>query len=258
MTITEVLNKEDQKKFIMLPFSVYKNNSFWIPPIIKDEYKIFNLETNPTLNFCDAKYWIAEDNGRCVGRIAAIINHNYNEKIGEKKGRFSRLEFENDPAIGKTLIETAEKWLRNQGMKKVHGPLGFTNLDLQGLLIEGFDEVPSIASVYHMPYYKEVVESFGYEKENDWIEFRLELDNKIPDKVIRLVDMIKKRYKLSVKSFKNTKELLPYGNEVFSLLNKAFDELPYVSEFETFSIWNQAHNESAQKTKSNGSFTHRS
>lgn len=147
-------------------------------------------------------------------------------------GRFSRLEFENNPSIGKTLLETAEKWLRDKGMKKIHGPLGFTNLDLQGLLIEGFDRLPSIASVYHLPYYGEVVESFGYTKENDWVEFRLELDEEIPDKVVRLVDMIKKRYKLSVNSFKSTKELTPYGQEVFSLLNKAFDELPYVSEFD--------------------------
>lgn len=232
MTIKEVTSKEDQKKFVMLPFSLYKGNAYWVPPIIKDEYKIFNLETNPALNFCEAKYWIAEEDGRCVGRIAAIINHNYNKKIAEKKGRFSRLEFENRPAIGKTLLETAEKWLRDKSMVKVHGPLGFTNLDLQGLLIEGFDRLPSIASVYHLPYYSEVIDSFGYEKENDWVEFRLELGDEILDKAVRLVDMIKKRYKISVVSFKSTKELIPFGNEVFSLLNKAFDELPYVSEFD--------------------------
>ncbi|PLW93620.1 MAG: hypothetical protein C0592_05540 [Marinilabiliales bacterium] len=232
MTITEVKSKEEKKKFVMLPFEIYKGNAYWIPPIIKDEYKIFNTETNPALKYCDANYWIAEENGKCVGRIAAIINHNYNEKIGEKMGRFSRLEFENNPSIAKTLLETAEKWLRGKGMTKVHGPLGFTNLDLQGLLIEGFDRMPSIASVYHLPYYGEVIEDFGYEKENDWVEFRLELDDDVPEKAVRLVDMIKKRYKLSVKSFKTTKELIPFGEEVFTLLNKAFDELPYVSEFD--------------------------
>ncbi|MBN2730751.1 MAG: hypothetical protein JXR53_16120 [Bacteroidales bacterium] len=232
MTITEVKTKEQKKKFVMLPFSLYKNNAYWIPPIIKDEYKFFNVETNPTLKFCDANYWIAEESGRCVGRIAAIINHNYNEKIGEKMGRFSRIEFENIPDLGEALIETAEKWLKENGMSKVHGPLGFTNLDLQGLLIEGFDRLPSIASVYHMPYYADAIEKCGYEKENDWVEFRLELDDEIPEKAVRLVEMIKKRYNLSVRSFSNSKELAPYSAEVFTLLNKAFDELPYVSKFD--------------------------
>lgn len=232
MTITEVKSKEQIKKFVMLPFHIYKGNEYWIPPIIKDEYKIFNKKTNPALKYCDARYWIAEENGRCVGRISAIINHNYNKKIGEKMGRFSRLEFENNPSIAKNLLETAEKWLRSKGMSKIHGPLGFTNLDLQGLLVEGFDRLPSIASVYHLPYYKEVIEDLGYEKENDWVEFRLELDAEIPEKALRLVNTIKQRYKLTVKSFKSTKELIPYGKKVFDLLNKAFDELPYVSEFD--------------------------
>lgn len=232
MKIKEVTSKSDKKKFVMLPFKLYKNNSYWIPPTIKDEYKIFDIETNPALSYCDAKYWIAKEDGKCIGRISAIINHNYNKKIGEKMGRFARLEFENIPELGSTLLEVAEKWLKEQGMEKVHGPLGFTNLDNQGLLIEGFDRLPSIASVYHLPYYSDVIENCGYEKENDWVEFRLELDDKIPDKAIRLVDMIKRRYKLKVLSFNSTKELLPYGKEIFTLLNKAFDELPYVSEFD--------------------------
>jgi len=232
MTIKTVQTKRDQKEFIMLPFELYKGNSFWIPPLIGDEYKIFNAKTNPAMNFCDSCFWIAEENGKTVGRIAAIINHRYNEKIGAKMGRFSRLECINDQDVAAALLRTAEDWLREKGMTMVHGPLGFTNLDLQGLLIEGFDHLPSIASVYHHAYYLPLIEKCGYSKENDWLEFRLKLEDHIPEKVTRMVEMIKTRYHLRVISFSKRKEMFPYAHKLFTLLNVAFDELPYVSAFD--------------------------
>lgn len=232
INIYDVISKKDQKAFIMLPFRLYKNNKQWVPPIINDEYKIFSLETNPALAYCDSCFWIAEKDNKVVGRIGAIINHRYNEKIGEKIGRFSRFECIDDFEVGSKLLATAENWLKQKGMTKVHGPLGFTNLDLQGLLIRGFEYIPSIASVYHLPYYKDIIEKCGYEKENDWLEFRLTLESNIPEKVTRMVDLIRNRYKLRTISFKKKKELLPYANELFELLNVAFDELPYVSEFD--------------------------
>ncbi|MGD9494083.1 MAG: N-acetyltransferase [Bacteroidales bacterium] len=232
MTIKKVETRKDQKAFIMLPFELYKDNSYWIPPIIKDEYKIFSKATNPAMDFCDSCFWIAEENGKTIGRIAAIINHRYNEKVSEKLGRFSRLESINDGDVIGALLHTAEDWLREKGMTKVHGPLGFTNLDLQGLLVEGFDHLPSIASVYHHPYYQTHIEKNGYEKENDWLEFRLKLEDHIPEKATRMVDLIKKRFNLRVISFKSKKEMLPYANKLFTLLNSAFEELPYVSAFD--------------------------
>ncbi|KAF5043249.1 hypothetical protein DSECCO2_504170 [anaerobic digester metagenome] len=232
MTIKKVENRKDQKAFIMLPFELYKGNAFWIPPIIKDEYKIFNRETNPAMDFCDSCFWIAEENGKTIGRIAAIINHRYNEKVGEKLGRFSRLESIDDADVIAALLRTAEDWVREKGMTKIHGPLGFTNLDLQGLLIEGFDHLPSIASVYHHPYYQAHIEKCGYEKENDWLEFRLKLEDHIPEKATRMVDLIKTRFKLRVVSFKSKNEMLPYAHKLFTLLNAAFEELPYVSAFD--------------------------
>lgn len=232
ITIQLVSTRNDQKEFVKLPFKLYKNNSFWIPPLLKEEMKIFSIETNPVLGFCDAAFWIVKNGSETVGRIAAIINHRYNEKVNEKLGRFSRFECIDDPQVASLLLNTAENWLREKGMTRVHGPLGFTNLDLQGMLVEGFDHLPSIASVYHLPYYRQMIENAGYEKENDWVEFRLKLEDHIPEKATRLVDMIKTRYKLSVVHFNHTREMLPYTRELFSLLGRAFDELPYVSSFD--------------------------
>ena len=230
--IIPVTDKKSKKAFIELPFKIYKDNPYWIPPIKADEYKIFDLKTNPTLKFCDAKHWIAERNGKVVGRISAIVNHAYIKKIGKPYGRFSRFECIHDQEVAVALFETAENWLRERGMKYVHGPLGFTNLDLQGLLVEGFEELPSIASVYHLPYYKELVEALGYEKEMDWVEFRLDVTQEIPAKVVRLVTLIKERYGLEVKHFTSAGQMKKYAPYVFSVLNKAFDELPYVVPFD--------------------------
>lgn len=230
ISIKEVASSKDFKDFVNFPFELYKGNQFWIPPLKKDELKQLKPETNPAFEFCDAKFWTAWENNKCVGRIAAIINHNYNKKIGKKMGRFSRLEFVDNKEVSSLLIKTAENWLRDKGMEAVHGPLGFTNFDNQGLLIEGFDYLPSIASVMHYPYFQDHIENMGYLKENDWVEFRLKIE-KVPEKASRLAEIIKNRNKLEVIHFKEPKEFRSYLKDVFVLLNSAFDELPYVSAF---------------------------
>jgi GNAT superfamily N-acetyltransferase len=228
----EVVSEKDIKDFVNLPFEIYKGNTYWVPPIKKDERKSLIPKENPAYDFCDVQFWIVLKDGKCVGRIGAIINHKHNEKTGEKTGRISRTEFIDDPEVSKLLFTTAEKWLKEKGMENVQGPLGFTNLDTQGLLVEGFDHLQSAASVYHLPYYQEHFTAFGYEKEIDWVEFRLELGNNIPEKATRLADMIKTRYDLHVVSFKRTKDLLPYGHKIFGLLNLAFEELYSVVAFD--------------------------
>jgi len=152
--IKEVISDKDIKSFIHFPFELYKGDENWIPPLKKDEEKQLKPQTNPSYEFCDAKFWTAWTDKRCVGRIGAIINRLYNEKTGDKFGRISRMEFIDDPEISSALFNTAETWLKEKGMTTVHGPLGFNNLDNQGLLIEGFDYLPSVASVYHKPYYQ--------------------------------------------------------------------------------------------------------
>lgn len=233
LIIKEVKSNRDFKDFVDLPFAIYKNNSFWVPPIKKDELKSLKPETNPAFDFCDANFWIVLENEKCVGRIGAIINRKHIEKTGEKLGRISRAEFIDNFKVSELLFTTAETWLKSQGMSGVQGPLGFTNLDTQGLLVEGFDRLQSSASVYHHPYYQIHFEKFGYTKEIDWVEFRLQMAEQVNEKAAKLAELIKKRYDLKVITFSKTSELLPYGHKIFGLLNLAFEELFSVVAFDT-------------------------
>lgn len=230
ISIKAVSSAADYQHFVNFPFELYKGNKFWIPPLKKDELKQLKADTNPAFEFCDAQFWTAWDNKKCAGRIGAIINKTYNEKIAKKMGRFTRFEFVDDKKVSSLLLKTAEDWLIEKGVEAVHGPLGFTNFDNQGLLIEGFEYLPSVASVMHMPYYKEHIEELGYEKENDWVEFRLKIDE-VPEKATRLAEIIKKRNNLEVVHPKTTKDLSHILKDVFTLMEKSFDELPYVAKF---------------------------
>lgn len=225
ITIVQAQSKAELKEFVKFPFALYKGNNYWVPPIKSDELKSLQPTTNPAYEFCEAAFWLAKKDGKTVGRIGAIINKAANEKTGEQLARLTRLEFEDDTAISKALLEQAENWAKEKGMKGVHGPLGFTNLDHQAVQIEGFDYLPSVASEYHMPYYQKHIEALGYEKEIDWVEFRLKVLDEIPEKAVKLNELIKKRYNLSVVSFNNKEEMRPYAMKVFKLLNEAFDEL---------------------------------
>jgi len=222
--IKEVKEPKDYKDFINVQFDIYKGNTYWVPPIKKDEIKALKNEFNPAFRFCSAKFWIATKDGKCVGRIGAIINHKYNENNNVKIGRFTRGEFFDDLEISKKLFATAENWLKEQGMNEVQGPLGFTNLDHQGMLVEGFNHLPSAASEYHHAYYQNHLVKLGYEKEIDWIEFRLFFEG-MPEKAQRGAEIVMKRSDLTVKSFTKNSELQTYAVQLFEILNEAFKEL---------------------------------
>lgn len=229
--LKEVKDKKDLKQFVKLPFKLYKGNRYWIPPIIKDEMSQLSTDSNPFYKNVDAKFWTAWRDKECVGRIGALVNHEYNERNKVKNGRITRVEFIDDEEVSSALFQKAEKWLKDQGMEAVHGPLGINNLDNQGLLIEGFDHLPSIASVYHQPYYLKHFEKNAYKKENDWVEFRLTLGEKALAKGIRGSRIVKKRYGFEVVKFESNKEMMQILYPVFHLLNDAFRDLPYVTEF---------------------------
>jgi len=231
VNIIEVTNLPLRKSFVKLPFRIYKGNDFWAPPMIKDELKSMTPEHNPAFDFCRAKFWIAVKNGETAGRIGAIINDRYNEKKSENFGRITRSEFFDDEEVSSELFKTAETWLKQQGVEGVYGPLGFTNLDTQGLLVEGFDYLQSIGSVYHMPYYQKHFEKNGYAKEIDWIEFRLILHG-VPEKALRLAEIIKQRFKLNVINFHSKKDLAAYAPAILDLLNVSFEDLPFVVPFD--------------------------
>ena len=222
--VKEVTGTKGFKDFVNVQFDIYKDNNYWVPPLKKDEAKALQAEYNPAFRFCEAKFWVAYKNGKRVGRIGGIINEVYNNKTNTKVGRFSRAEFFDDNDVSKLLIETAEKWLKEKGMTEVQGPLGFTNLDHQGMLVEGFDHLPSAASEYHHAYYKDHLVKLGYEKEIDWLEFRLFLEG-MPEKAKRGAEIVKKRSNLTVKSFSNSSELKAYGPQLFEILNESFKDL---------------------------------
>ncbi|MDD4848801.1 MAG: GNAT family N-acetyltransferase [Bacteroidales bacterium] len=225
LIIREINNSSDRKKFVKLPFSLYKGNSYWVPPIINDELKTITPEQNPAFEFCTAKFWLAEDNGRVVGRIAGIINPKINEKNGEKIARLSRLEAVDDEKVFDLLIHTVEQWAKEQGMDGVSGPLGFTNLDHQGVLVQGFDQLAVVASDYHHEYYHRHLERLGYMKEMDWLEFRITMPKEIPDKVKRVASIVQQRSGYKVMHFTKTSEIIPYKDKIFEIFNESFDSL---------------------------------
>ncbi len=230
--VVPVSKSSDIRKFIDFPFSLYRSNRFWVPPLKKAETDILQPHKNPAWEHCDAQFWIALKNGKTAGRIGAIINRLHNEKTGEQLCRFTRMEFIDDPDVSAALMETAVHWAKKRGMNGVHGPLGFTNLDSQGMLIEGFDHLPSIASVYHMPYYQKHLDALGFEKEIDWLEFRLFVPREITDKVKKINELTKARYGFTVKTFTRIADVLPYGRRMFAVLNRAFEDLFSVVPFE--------------------------
>lgn len=231
LTIREVKTKSDRKKFVKLQFELYKNQKNWVPPMISDELHYLDPQTNPAFQYNQAKFFLAERNGKVVGRIGSIINKAYIEKTGINYIRFTKIEFTNDFEVSQALINKVIEIGKENGLDTIHGPLGFSNLDTQGLLIEGFDELQSIASVYHLPYYKEHFDKMGFEKETDWVEFHINLHQEVIDKGTKAAPMLKKRYGFEVKNFTSNKELMPYANEFFEALNEAFSVLPYVTPF---------------------------
>jgi GNAT superfamily N-acetyltransferase len=225
LVIKEVLTGKELNDFVNLPYQLYKTEKNWVPPLKMDERNALIPEKNPAFEICKVKLWVAYRDGKCVGRIGGIIIPLWIEKTGEKIGRFTRPEFINDIEVAKALFATVEEWIRSQGMVGMHGPMGFSNLDHQGLLIEGQDWLPSVGSDYHLAYYKDIYDQLGFQKEIDWLEFRITFPTELPEKSFKVADMLKTRYGLRILNFTSKKELSLYKTKVFDLYNKAFSEL---------------------------------
>ena len=223
--IKEVVTKQDLKQFIKFPFNLYSKNKYWIPPLIGEEQKNFSKEKNPAFEFCESCLWIAQSDHKVVGRIAGIINKRYNEKVGKNVARFGYVDFIDDEEVSSKLFSTAESWARAKGCSSIHGPLGFTDMDPEGMLVEGFEEYGTIATIYNFPYYPMHAEKHGYQKDIDWIEYELLTPKSIPDKVEKLAQAVAERYNLKVLEVKNQKQLLPYAHEIFHVLNSAYENI---------------------------------
>lgn len=225
LNIVEVKTVRDLKKFVGFPYKLYAKDKYWVPPLRYDEMSILRWDRNPAFEFCEARYWLAYRNNEIVGRVAGIINYRYNEIWGEKSAKFGWIDFINDEEVSGALLKTVETWAKDKGMTSVHGPLSFCGMDKEGALVEGFDELSTISTLYNFPYYKDHYEKSGYEKDIDWVEYELQVPKDIPEKVDRIGEVVLKRSKLRIADIKKTKDLLPYGKELFALLNDAYKDL---------------------------------
>jgi len=223
--IVEVKNKRDLKRFIAFPHQLYRGVPGWVPPLVMDELNTLDPEKNPAFAFCRARLWLAKQNGQIVGRIAGIINDHYVRDSGKKYARFGWIDFIDDEAVSAALLQTVESWAQENGLEAVHGPLGFCDLDKEGMLIEGFDELSMFITIYNFPYYPQHLEKLGYGKDTDWLEFEIKVPEKIPERIEKLNQLIEKRLNVTMVRFKTRKEILPYGQAIFKLLNDAYKSL---------------------------------
>ncbi len=225
--VREVKTKKELKKFIKFQMKLYEGNPYYVPQLIRDEMEIFDRKKNPAYEIGDTKLFLAYKEGKIVGRIAALVNRAANKKYNQKNLRFGWFDSINDIEVAKALFEKVEEWGRELGMETITGPQGFTDLDPEGMLIEGFEELQTIATIYNYPYYKELVEKLGFEKEIDYIEFQTKTpeDGKIPEKLLRTSKWVQERYGFKLMKFKNVKEAKKHGKELFDLLDEAYEEL---------------------------------
>lgn len=224
--LREVRSNKDLKKFVLFPHSLYKNHKYWIPPLIKSEMNTLRQDKNPAFDHCEAKYVLAYKNGKLVGRIAGIINRRFIEKWKKKNARFCWIDFIDDMEVSGALLNNIEQWALSMGMESITGPLGFvSSMDPRGILCEGFNEMPTISSVYNFEYYPKHFEAHGFNKETDYVEYEVKAPASIPEKAIKIRNLIIKRYKLKLLEVKKTKDMLPYGTQLFEVLNAAFEPL---------------------------------
>lgn len=220
------LKKSELRKFTNFQIKLYDGNPYYVPPLVSDEVQTLTPALNPASDFCEHACFMAFRDGKPVGRIAAIINHQVNNDYKQKNARFGFIDFINDFEVSEALLRTAEDWARSKGMKKIIGPLGFTDLDQEGMLVEGFEELSTMATIYNYPYYPEHLERLGYKKESDWVEFLMEVPEAIPDKYNRIADIVKRKYKLRVLKYTSRKRIKnEYGKALFHLINDAYKDL---------------------------------
>ena len=223
--IQDVRTPRDLKEFVRFPYRHYRGNPYWVPPLIQGEMSTLDRKKNPAFEYCDVAFWLALKDGRIAGRIAGIVNRKFVDIWKTPTAGFGWFETVDDREVSGALLETAENWARARGMTAVQGPMGLTNFDHQGLLIEGFDELPTIASAYNYPYYLSHLEDRGYEKVNDYLEFEVKPPKQIPEKAQRIADIVMKRKGIRLIKPGSKKELIPYAKDVFGIINRTYSHL---------------------------------
>ena len=230
VTIKKVENKAQMKQFIRFNYELYKENKYSVPDLYEDMLDTFS-DKNAAMDFCEAVYFLAYKDNKIVGRIAGIINNKANHTWNLKAVRFGYIDFIDDEEVSQALIKAVEDWGREKGMTEIQGPLGFTDMDAEGMLIEGFNELSTNATIYNYPYYPQHMEKMGFEKDADWIEMSIDVPTEVPDRMTRIAKIVMEKYGLHIKKFTSSKKLSEeYGHEIFEVINEAFKPLFGYSE----------------------------
>ena len=230
--IKRVETKKDLKRFIEFHYDLYKGNPYDVPNLYSDEVNTLSKNKNAAFDFCEAEYYLALKEGKIVGRVAAIINHKANEKWKKKDVRFGWIDFIDDIEVSRALFEAVEEYGRKKGMDDIVGPLGFTDMDPEGMLTWGFDKLGTMATIYNYEYYPQHMEKLGgWEKDNDYVEYYLVVPEKSPEKYTKIAEMVEKRYNLHVRKL-TKKDIFQggYGKKLFDLINLTYSDLYGFSE----------------------------
>ncbi len=226
INIKKVSSKRELKQFIRFNYKLYKNSPFSVPDLYDDMLNTFNPKKNPAFEFCEAEYFLAYDGEKIVGRVAAIINHRANEVWDKREVRFGWIDFVDNEEVSRTLLDAVAQWGKARNMDTMVGPLGFTDMDAEGMLIEGFDQLSTMATIYNYPYYPQHMEKLGFEKDADWVEFKIAIPETLPEKFSRIAQIVIQKNNLTIKKLtrKEIKEK-NYGQRIFELINEAYAPL---------------------------------
>ena len=230
--IKKVESKKDLKTFIDFHYDLYEGNEYDVPNLFSDEMNTLSKDKNAAFEFCEAEYYLAYKDGKLAGRVAAIINHKANNKWGKKSVRFGWIDFIDDREVSKALLDAVEKYGKEKGMEDMVGPLGFTDMDPEGMLVWGFDQLGTMPTIYNYPYYPEHIEALeGFEVDNKYVEFKIMVPDTIPEKYAKIAMMIEKRYNLHVRKL-TKKEVFQggMGQKIFDLINDTYKDLYGYSE----------------------------
>lgn len=225
--IKKVASAADLKKFIRFNYEFYKDNPYSVPDLYDDMLSTFSHKKNAAFEFCEADYFLALRDGKIVGRVAAIINKRANETWQRNVVRFGWIDFIDDPEVSSALLEAVKAWGKERGMTEMEGPLGFTDLDAEGMLVEGFDQLSTMATIYNYPYYPQHIERLGLEKSADWVEMKIYIPEAIPEKHLRISEIVQRKYGLKIRKVTSRKEVMEsgLGRRIFELVNEAYAPL---------------------------------
>lgn len=225
--IKKVTSKKDLKKFIEFHYDLYEGNLYDVPNLYSDDFNTLSKKKNAAFDFCEAEYYLAYKDGKLVGRVAAIINHKANERWNVRSVRFGWIDFIDDYDVSAALLKAVENYGKQKGMKEIVGPLGFTDMDPEGMLTWGFNKLGTMATIYNYSYYPQHIEHIeGFEKDNDYVEFYIEVPEMIPEKYLKVADMVEKRYNLHIRKL-TMKDIFirGYGRKIFELINATYNDL---------------------------------